>query len=259
LRQVEEIAAISAIRRALRLTYILATLMPTILAVVLAAQTARAQTTIFNIPTTDVVDKGQQYFEFDLSAQLPKPDLRNRLYIYNPRFVAGVAPNVEAGVNIPSLRMSPTTDVFFEPNIKWRFFNNDRKGLAAAGGGILFTPLNHRDNLPTYGLLYVEASKKVKSTYGPRVHLGPYRIVHAGEQLSGPKSGVLAGYEQPLLSDFSIVADWFSGKNTFGYFTPGVELTLPGNGVFDAGYSLGNDSYHGNDNRFLVFFYGITF
>jgi hypothetical protein len=69
----------------------------------------------------------------------------------------------------------------------------------------------------------------------------------------------LVGYEQPIQSKISVVADWFSGKNTFGYFTPGISITLPANGVFNAGYSLGNNSYHGNDNRFLYLFYGITF
>ena len=228
--------------------------------IIVSAQTATAQTTIFNIPTTDVVAKGRRYFEFDLSAQIPKPDLRNRLYIYNFRFVAGFGPSLEAGANIPFLYTSPTTSVFFEPNIKWRFWDNDKKGLAAAGGGILFKPFNQRGGGTTFGLLYAEASKKLKtSIYGPRFHLGPYGIAHAGERWVGPKAGVIAGYEQPLWSKFSLVADWFSGKNTFGYFTPGLSFTLPGNSVFDAGYSLGNDSYHGNNNRLLVFFYGITF
>ena len=59
----------------------------------------------------------------------------------------------------------------------------------------------------------------------------------------------------------SIVADWISGKNAFGYFTPGVSVTLPGNGLFNAGYSIGNDSYDGNatHNRLLFLYYGITF
>jgi hypothetical protein len=231
-----------------------------LIGIIVSARTATAQTTIFNIPTTDVVANGKRYFEFDLSAQMPQADLINRLYVYNPRFVAGFGPSLEAGVNIPSLYTSPTTTIFFEPNIKWRFFNNDKQGLAVAGGGIMYKPFNQPGGGNTFGLLYAEASKKIKTgMYGPRFHLGPYGVVHAGERWIGPKAGVLAGYEQPLRSKFSIVADWFSGKNTFGYFTPGISFTLPANGVFNAGYSLGNDSYHGNENRLLVFFYGITF
>ena len=42
-----------------------------VLASVLVAQSASAQSTIFNIPSTDTVDKGKGYFEFDLLPQAP--------------------------------------------------------------------------------------------------------------------------------------------------------------------------------------------
>jgi hypothetical protein len=82
-----------------------------------------------------------------------------------------------------------------------------------------------------------------------------------GDDISGPNGGVLAGYEQPVSGTVSIVADWFSGKNFFGYFTPGVSITLPHNGLLNIGYSFGNDSFGdpGNDNRTLFVYYGITF
>jgi hypothetical protein len=56
---------------------------------------------------------------------------------------------------------------------------------------------------------------------------------------SGPRAGVLLGYEQPIHAKASIVADWFSGKNALGYFTPGISITLPGSGLLNVGYSLG--------------------
>jgi hypothetical protein len=98
-----------------------------------------------------------------------------------------------------------------------------------------------------------------KGNYGPRFTAGPYGVVSGGSAWIGPKAGAIVGYEQPIHPKVSIVADWFSGKNFFGYFTPGVSITLPANGLLNAGYSLGNDSYHGNDNRFLFVYYGVTF
>jgi len=41
----------------------------------------------------------------------------------------------------------------------------------------------------------------------------------------------MLGYEQPIHAKASIVADWFSGKNYYGYFTPGISITLPKNGL----------------------------
>ncbi len=219
-----------------------------------------AQSTLFNIPTTDTVARGKVYFEFDFLPQIPKPAGVSRRFTYDPRLVVGVGSNFESGVNVEAFQSPAATDVFLQPNAKWRFFNNDADGIAGAAGGILFTPANHREGVPTYSQLYGEMSKKVKTgMYGPRFHAGVYGIVHAGDSWVGPKAGALLGYEQPIHPKATIVADWFSGKNGFGYFTPGVSFTLPLNSVFNAGYSIGNDSYHGNDNRFLFVYYGVTF
>ena len=78
----------------------------------------------------------------------------------------------------------------------------------------------------------------------------------------GPRAGAIVGYEQPIHAKASIVADWFSGKNGIGYFTPGVSITLPGSGLLNAGYSLGNDSWADSNltkNRYFFVYYGVTF
>jgi hypothetical protein len=98
-----------------------------------------------------------------------------------------------------------------------------------------------------------------RGMYGLRFHGGVYGVVNGGDLFVGPRVGAIVGYEEAIQSKISMVADWFSGKNFFGYFTPGGSLALPKNSVFNAGYSIGNDSYHGNDNRFVFLYYGITF
>ena len=62
---------------------------------------AMAQSTIFNIPTTDTVAKGKAYAEFDFLPQAPGYDDGSRLYLYNPRLVVGAPGNLEFGVNFP--------------------------------------------------------------------------------------------------------------------------------------------------------------
>ena len=91
--------------------------------------------------------------------------------------------------------------------------------------------------------------------------MGPYGIVGAEDYYYGTKAGVIVGYEQPVASRVSFVADWFSGVSGFGYFTPGVSITMPKNGLLNLGYSIGNDSYKdpGNNNRYFFAYYGITF
>ena len=241
----------------------------TLIAIVAMGQVAMAQSTIFNIPTTDTVAKKKVYFEFDYFVQTPKfgdlPDgsTTHRLHVYVPRVVVGVGGNVEVGANIATFHVGDTNNVFFQPNVKWKFFSND-DGVAASAGAILYTPLNNREGVDTFLVPYANLSKKFDKAYGPRFHIGPYGIVGTDTAfgVSGPRAGVIAGYEQPLHAKVSFVTDWFSGKNGFGYFTPGISITLPGNGLFNIGYSIGNDSWENSNathNRLLFFYYGVTF
>ena len=64
------------------------------------------------------------------------------------------------------------------------------------------------------------------------------------------------GYEQPIYSRANIVADWNSGKNDVGYFTPWMAFKVPVIGRVKGGYSFGNDGDH--DNRFVLVSYGVT-
>jgi hypothetical protein len=229
-----------------------------------AVRPANAQSTIFNIPTTDTVAPGKGYFEFDDLGQMPGPDSGGRFQIFAPRFVIGLGPKAEAGVNVFNTHIGDGGGTFssFQPNIKYKYYADDDKGLAAAAGLIMYVPINHRDVNTTFGLVYANFSKKVKNgDYGPRFTIGPYGILGGGDSFYGPKGGVIAGYEQPVSKIVSVVADWFSGKNGFGYLTPGISITLPRSGLLNIGYSIGNDSFQDppNHNRALFVYYGITF
>ena len=229
---------------------------------VVTAVPAAAQSTIFNIPTTDTVAPKKGYFEFDYLAQLPKPDA-GQFQIFMPRLVVGVAPNVEVGVNFANTKISDGGGTFsqIQPNAKVKFYNNDDAGVAAAAGVIFYTGLNKRDDQDSFSLFYAEVSKKVKSgNYGPRFHGGIYGSASYGDD---EQVGAILGYEQPVSSKVSVVADWFSGKNFWGYFTPGISITLPRASLLNIGYAIGNDSYEDGSsdykNRAFFIYYGITF
>ena len=59
-----------------------------------------AQQTIFNVPSTDVLDKGKVYGEFDASLKLNDSDAVNKFSSFVPRVVVGAGSNVEVGLNI---------------------------------------------------------------------------------------------------------------------------------------------------------------
>lgn len=227
-------------------------------AAVIWAQPAAAQSTIFNIPTTDTVSPGKGYFEFDYLLQAPAPDA-GQFQTFVPRIVIGATPQVEVGLNIANTHYSDGGGnySYLQPNVKYKFYADDDTGVAASAGFIWYEPMNHRDFADNFGLIYGNVSKKMKN--GARVTAGPYGVL--GAEGHATKGGVILGYEQPLGGNVSFVADWFSGKNFFGYFTPGISIVLPHSGLLNIGYSLGNDSYDdpSNNNRALFVYYGITF
>jgi hypothetical protein len=227
----------------------------------LAANVANAQSTIFNSPTTDTIAKGDIHFEFDWLAQKPNVRGLDRLHLFTPRVLTGVARNIEVGVSIPVQHRSGSNYSYLEPNVKWRFASNEKKGLAAAAGAILRKPMDDASVFKdTNAVIYGNLSKRFTGAYGPRFTAGTYGVVGAGINWFGPKAGATIGYEQPIHRNVMFAADWVSGKNGLGYLTGGLSFRLPANSVAKAGYSFGNDSYSNNtENQFLFFRYGITF
>jgi len=215
---------------------------------------ALAQSTIFNIPSTDVVAKKKVYFEFDFISHLESHD-NGGFQTYVPRVVVGVGKGVEVGLNVASTSSAAPTVVYAQPNIKWQFYSKEESGTAMTVGAIAYTPLKERSSNDTFGFFYGNMSKKIKGDYGPRFTVGGYGI--GGLDIAGvDKGGAMVGYEQPIAKKASFVADWFSGKNGFGYVTPGLSFALPKNSLLNIGYSIGN---YGKKNNGLFVYYGITF
>jgi hypothetical protein len=219
----------------------------------LPGQVARAQSTIFNIPSTDAVTRKKVYFEFDFFGHLESDD-NGGFQTYVPRVVAGLGKGVEVGVNIAATSSAAPTIVYIQPNIKWQFYANESSGVALSAGAIAYMPLRDRDLNDSFGLFYANVSKKFTGQYGPRVTVGGYGL--GGVEADVDQGGAMVGYEQPLANRASFVADWFSGKNGFGYLTPGFSFTLPKNGLLNIGYSIGN---YGRKNNGLFVYYGVTF
>ena len=226
-----------------------------VLLTLLQAHTTKAQSTIFNIPSTDVVAPKKVYLEFDFISHFTS-HADGGFQTYAPRVVVGVTKKVEAGINVSVVdTLAPNQPVYISPNVKVQLYNNESNGVAVAAGGLLYTPVAHRAGADTYGFLYSVVSKKVKSDYGPRITGGAYGLPGLSDGL-GTKGGAIVGYEQPVSKRVSFVADWFSGKNAFGYVTPGFSIILPKSSLFNIGYSIGN---HGRGNNGLFVYYGITF
>ncbi len=219
------------------------------------SQNMNAQSTLFNIPSTDVAAKKKVYTEFDFISHLESHD-NGGFQSYVQRVVVGVGNNFEVGANLSFTdALAPDQTVELQPNLKYQFYSNEENGVAAAVGGILYAPIANRAGTDTFGLLYTTVSKKMKGRYGPRLTGGGYGLVGRANG-NGSEGGAIFGYEQPLHAKVNFVADWLSGKNRFGYVTPGLSFATSNASALYVGYSIGNQ---GRKNNALFVYYGITF
>jgi hypothetical protein len=213
-----------------------------------------AQSAIFNIPTTDVLPPDKLYVEADYIAH-PASYEKGGYHYFGPSIIYGIGKNFEIGLNAYFTRALEPEAVELQPNAKWQFYNDERKGFAAAAGGVLLIPVTQRETANTKALLYMTLSQQVKKKFGPRFTTGVYSFV--GRMKEGEtRTGILLGYEQPVHSKLTFFTDWYSGYNSFGYAAAGLGITLPKEQFLYAGYSFGN---RGRGNNWLGIFFGRTF
>lgn len=223
--------------------------------ILLSGSNSRAQSTVMSVPSTDVVSAKHVYLEMDFITDYAwKKDDSFQNYI--PRAVVGVGKNVEAGVNISFTHQAGVDhSVEVQPNVKWQFYNNEEKGIAAAVGCIWYVPVTRRAGSDTFGQCYSTFSKQLSGNYGPRLTGGAYVLVQSGVDQES-KVGAIAAYQQPLSRKAGFAVDWFSGNNRFGYVNPAFYFNLPRAGSLSAGYAIANK---GSGKNYLFAYYGMTF
>ena len=129
----------------------------------LGCSSVTAQSTVFNIPSTDVQSPGKVYLEADFIIHFGS--LREGGYQeYGPRVVVGLPGNMEVGVNAFHTRADPAEPIVVEPNFKWQFYTNEKKGLAFATGVLISTPVTRRSSGTTTAQLYVVGSKNFEGS-----------------------------------------------------------------------------------------------
>lgn len=215
---------------------------------------ALAQTTIFNAPSTDVVDRKMFYLETDFITNF-KPLKKDGFQLYGYRTVYGLRKNMEAGLNFYYSRYGDGTVKEIQPTFKIKTYNNEKYQIGMSTGVTASIPLNRVTSARPFGLFYSNVSKIVNQTGGTRLTGGLYSVV-VGSADFGTRFGTIVGVEQPIKGKLSFSADWYSGKNQFGFSAAGLNYQITKRQFLFAGYNFSNTT--GADNAFSAF-YGITF
>jgi hypothetical protein len=222
----------------------------------IVSASAMAQSSLMNVPSTDVVTPKNVYVEMDFITNYAWARGDERFANYLPRAVVGVGRNVEVGANVSYTRVPGGGEpIEIQPNAKWQFYDNEEKGVAASVGCIFLVPITNRVGSDTFAQCYTVASKQFSGNYGPRFTGGVYRLMGAGDD-EETKAGAIVGWEQPLSKKVGFTVDWSSGVNRFGYLSPGFYVLTPRNGSISAGYAIANK---GHQNNALFIYYGQQF
>ena len=202
---------------------------------------ALAQETIFNVPSGDVLDQGKVYGEFDF-AYLWKTSAAT----YTPRFVAGIGHNLEVGLNLNGITTPGPSQTTLTPTVKWRPYNQN--GWALVVGDNVFIPVQNRTydaGNYFYGQLIKTFETQTRLTLGA-FDFTPHVVA------SGNKAGGQFGIEQPVGKRVTLAADWLTGNNAAGYFTPGAVIKLSSKATLYAAYEIGNSGLTQGNHLLLV-------
>jgi len=214
----------------------------------LAPAALHAQQTIFNVPTTDVLDRGKVYAELDVSFKPTDSASVDKFSAFVPRVVVGAGNRIEIGLNITGNIQPGADSTTLVPAFKWKPYQGKDNGVAIAIGDHLFFPVRNRAyNAGNY--VYAEISKTFKSD--TRITAGGYDFTRSVVATAN-RAGGQFGFEQALNKKVSFAADWFTGKHAAGYFTPGVVFKVGPMVTGYAGYSIGNQNPSGGNHFFLL-------
>ncbi len=211
------------------------------------AASVNAQQTIFNVPSTDVLDKGKVYAELDASLKPTDGSDVPKFSSFVSRVVIGAGSNIEFGLNVTgNIQPGPDSTTLI-PTIKWRPYQEEN-GWTIVLGNSLFVPVRNR-GYDAANYFYAETSKTFKN--GARITFGGYDFTKNAVALAN-RSGGQFGFEQPLSKKTTFAADWFTGKHANGYFTPGIIFKAGPKVTGYAGYSIGNQNVSGGNHFFLL-------
>ena len=210
--------------------------------------TVRAQQTIFNVPTTDVLDRGKVYAELDASLKPTDGAVVPKFSSFVPRVVVGAGSHVEIGLNVTGNIQPGADSTTLVPTIKWKPYQGENNGWAIVVGDNLFVPVRNRA-YDAGNYVYAEMSKTFKS--GTRVTFGGYDFTD-NVVASANRAGGQFGFEQPLNKKVTFAADWLTGKHGAGYFTQGIVFKVGPRVTGYTGYSIGNMNAADGNHFFLL-------
>lgn len=219
------------------------------LTALIGARRAACQETIFNVPSGDILDKGKVYGEFDFAYLWDASS-----GTYTPRVVAGIGHRIEIGMNLNGLTSPGASQATPTPTAKWKVYDGGGNGWNFLVGDDLFVPAqNGSYRIGNY--VYAEFTKTLKSQM--RLTFGAFDFTKK-VVAHGNRGGGQFGIEQSIGKRLTLAVDWFTGRDSSGYATPGAAFKLTKKLTAYTAYEIGNSGV-GAGNHLLLLELGWNF
>jgi hypothetical protein len=212
------------------------------LGVMANSSATRAQQTVFNVPSQDVLDPQKVYGEIGIPFRVSDP----KYVAITPRIVIGLGYNFEGGVNLPGY-------IDNGPKLWTAMLTLKRHEVFDATtltyGAHVHLPLTAGRDLGLFG--HATVGQKIGSSL--RAAGGLYG---ADKNVTGTTGGVgfLGSVEAPIVDWLTLAIDGYSGKHALGYITPGVAILPAPNLAIYLAYQISNAS-RSADSFLMVFGY----
>lgn len=221
-----------------------------LVAIAIFGGTAQAQQTVFNVPTTDVLDAGKVYFELDISA---KPNAA-RFSSFVPRVVVGVGGDVEVGLNVTGNIQPGADSTTLVPAVKWKIYDGKDNGWAMVIGNNIYLPVRNKSyDAGAYAYTMVQKTLRPNT----RVGFGGYFFSRNVVAPDANRAGGQFTFERSITKRLNVNADWFTGKHAIGYVTIGTAYKVTSKLTGVASYSIGNANAK-SGNHYLYFQVGFN-
>lgn len=199
---------------------------------------AAAQSTIFSMPSTDVLDKGKVGVSLIARFKTNDDEAKKKFSSFIPRVFVGIGKNVEIGANLYGNVQPGADSTTFVPTVKWRFYEHEKYKIAAVGGSNFYIPLrNKKYNFGSY--TYLQMSKSFST--GTKITAGSYVFTKNVVAKNASRGGGQFGFEQRINKTFGFAAEWLTGKHSSGNLTAGFKVKFNKKAVGSFGYTVFND------------------
>jgi hypothetical protein len=211
-------------------------------------ETGETQQNLFNVPTSDITEKGKVFFQ----EQMNVVSLRGTSYT---TFTYGLGNNFEMGMNVfnvathPSHRHSQNPSFLINSQKGFNISDTHKISIGTQTG--LAPPLYNGTSVQISSFSYINSAMDLKK-WG-KYYVGGY---YADRAYAGRSNsvGLMAGMEYEFLRNkVHLIGDLLTGHNNISTAVLGAMFYLPGKWHISMGAQIPIPHSHGRNNYGLVF------